>query len=102
MNSRKHENWACIGSHDQFSAKYGIEIRIRSVNQDDSHSSVRISCGTVKYVIDPIQHNTEIPADPDEDQVPWTRIKDIAARSKATANPQPRKLTGTTTIQSRE
>ena len=28
--------------------KYGIEIRIKSVNQDDSHSWVRISYGTVK------------------------------------------------------
>ena len=49
--------------------KYGIEIRIWSVNQDDSHSWVRISCGTVKYVIDSIQDNTEIPADPQEEQV---------------------------------
>ena len=32
--------------------KYGIEIRINSVNQDDSHSWVRISYGTVKYVND--------------------------------------------------
>ena len=40
--------------------KYGIEIRIESVNQDDSHSWVRISYGTVKYVIDSIQDNTEI------------------------------------------
>ena len=31
--------------------KYGIEIRIESVNQDNSHSWVRISYGTVKYVI---------------------------------------------------
>ena len=30
--------------------KYGIEIRIGSVNQDNSHSWVRISHGTVKYV----------------------------------------------------
>ena len=30
--------------------KYGIEIRIESVNQDNSHSWVRISYGTVKYV----------------------------------------------------
>ena len=37
--------------------KYGIEIRIESVNQDDSHSWVRISYGTVKYVIDSIQDN---------------------------------------------
>ena len=39
--------------------KYGIEIRIKSVNQDDSHSWVRISYGTVKYVIDSIEDNTE-------------------------------------------
>ena len=44
--------------------KYGIEIRIESVNQDSSHSWVRISYGTVQYVIDSIQDNTEIPADP--------------------------------------
>ena len=29
--------------------KYGVEIRIESVNQDSSHSWVRISYGTVKY-----------------------------------------------------
>ena len=29
--------------------KYGIEIRIESVNQDNSHSWVRISYGTIKY-----------------------------------------------------
>ena len=37
--------------------KYGTEIRIESVNQDSSHSWVRISYGTVKYVIDSIQDN---------------------------------------------
>ena len=36
--------------------KYGIEIRIGSVNQDNSHSWVRISYGTIKYVIDSIQY----------------------------------------------
>ena len=40
--------------------KYGIEIRIKSVDQDDSLSWVRISYGTVKYVIDSIEDNTEI------------------------------------------
>ena len=38
--------------------KYGIEIRNWSVNQDDSQSWVRISYGTVKYVVDSIQDNT--------------------------------------------
>ena len=44
--------------------KYGIEIRIESLNQDNFHSWVRISYGTVKYVIGSIQDNTEILADP--------------------------------------
>ena len=64
--------------------KYGIEIRIWSVNQDNSQSWVR-------------QDNTEIPADPQEDQVPQTSIKVVAARSKAKAKPQQRELVGTTT-----
>ena len=76
--------------------KYGIEIRIWSVSQDNSHSWVRISYGTVKYVIDSIQDNIEIPADPQEEQVPQTSIKVGAARSKAKAKPQPRVLVGTT------
>ena len=53
--------------------KYGIEIRIESVNKDSSHSWVRISYGTVKYVIDSIEEeNSEIPAEPQEEQIPQT------------------------------
>ena len=76
--------------------KYGIEIRIWSVNQDNSQSWVRISYGTIKYVVDSIQDNTEIPADPQEERVPQTSIKVVAVRSKAKAKPQPRVLVGTT------
>ena len=76
--------------------KYGIEIRIGSVSQDNSQSWVRISYGTVKYVVDSVQDNTEIPADPQEERVPQTSIKVVAARSKAKAKPQPRVLVGTT------
>ena len=76
--------------------KYGIEIRIKSVNQDDSHSWVRISYGTVNYVIDSIQDHTEIPADPQEEQILQTSTNVVAARSKAKAKPQPRELVGTT------
>ena len=76
--------------------KYGIEIRIESVNQDSSHSWVRISYGTVKYVIDSIEDNTEIPADTQEEQIPQTSTSVVAARSKAKAKPQPRELAGTT------
>ena len=76
--------------------KYGIEIRIKSVNQDDSHSWVRISYGTVKYVIDSVGDNTEIPADSQEEQILQTSTSVVAARSKAKAKPQPRELAGTT------
>ena len=78
--------------------KYGIEIRIWSVGQEHSQSWVRNSYGTVKYVIDSIQDNTEIPADPHEDQAPQTSIKVVAARSKAKAKPQQRELVDTPTI----
>ena len=62
--------------------KYGIEIRIKSVNQDDSHSWVRISYGTNKYVVDSNYNNTEVPADPHEEQASQSSVKVIAARSK--------------------
>ena len=78
--------------------KYGIEIRIWSVGQDNSQSWVRISYGTIKYVVDSNQNNTEIPPDPQEDQVPQTSIKVVAARSKAKAKPQQREPVDTPTI----
>ena len=52
--------------------KHGIEIRIWSVGQDNSQSSVRISYGTNKHVIDSNHNNTEIHADPHEDQTSQT------------------------------
>ena len=47
-------------------------------------------------MIDSNQDNTEIPADPQEDQVPQTSIKVVAARSKAQAKPQQREPVDTT------
>ena len=76
--------------------KYGIEIRIWSAKQDNSQSWVRISYGTVKYVIDSNQDNTENLADSQEEESVQTSIKVVAARSKAKAKPQPRVLVGTT------
>ena len=77
---------------------YGIEIRIWSVKQDNSQSWVRISYGTINYVIDSNQNNTETLADPREDQVPQTSIKVVAARSKAKEKPQQREPVDTPTI----
>ena len=82
--------------------KYGIEIRIKSVNQDDSRSWVRISYGTVKYVNDSIENDTENLADSQEEQIPQASTSVVAARSKAKAKPQPRESTGMTTIPLRE
>ena len=65
--------------------KYGIEVRIESVNKDSSHSWVRISYGTVKYVNDYIKHDTENFADPQEEKDAPTSTSVVAARSKAKA-----------------
>ena len=73
-----------------------IEIRIWSVGEENSQSWVRIYYGTNKYVIDSNHNNTEILADPHEDQTSQTSVKVVAARSKAKAKPQPRELVGTT------
>ena len=72
--------------------KHGIEIRIWSVAQDNSHSWVRISYGTNKYVVDSNHNNTEVPANPHEEQASQSSVKVIAARSKAKAKPQKREL----------
>ena len=78
--------------------KHGIEIRIWSVGQDNSQSWVRISYGTNKYVVDSNHKNTEIPADPHEDQTSQTSVKVVAARSKAKAKPQKREPVDTPSI----
>ena len=84
--------------------KHGIEIRIWSVSQDNSHSWVRISYGRNKYVIDSNYNNTEVPADLPEEQASHSIVKVIAARSKAKAEPQKREtveLPSTTPINER-
>ena len=55
--------------------KYGIEVRIESVNKDNSHSWVRISYGTVRYVSDHIKYDTENFADPQEEEDVPTRLR---------------------------
>ena len=70
--------------------KYGIEIGIWSLSQDNSHSWVRISRGTNKYVVDSNYNNTEVPADLPEEQASQSSVKVIAARSKPKSKPQKR------------
>ena len=68
------------------------------MNKDNSHSCVRNSYGTVKYVNDYIKYDTENLADPQEEEDVPTSSGVVAARSKAKAKPQPRESTGATTI----
>ena len=70
--------------------KHGIEIRIWSLSKDNSHSWVRISHGSMKFVMESNNNNTEIPADLPEEQASQSIVKVFAARSKAKGKPQRR------------
>ena len=68
------------------------------MGQDNSPSWVRISYGTNKYVIDSNHNNTEIPADPPEEQASQSSVRVVAARSNAKAKPQKREPVDTPSI----
>ena len=78
--------------------KYGIEVRIQSMKEDNSQSWVRISYGTIRYVNNYIKYNTHNFASSYEEKAEPASSEVIAARSKAKAKPQPRESSGTTTI----
>ena len=78
--------------------KFGVEVRIQSMKEDNSHSWVRISYGTIRYVNNYIKYNTQSLASPQEEEAVLASSEVIAARSKAKAKPQPRESSGTTTI----
>ena len=76
--------------------KYGVEIRIESVNKDNSHSWVRISHGLNKLVTD-LSNNKENDNNEQEtsemqfeDFALKTKVLAFASRSKAEAKPQRR------------
>ena len=66
--------------------KHGVEIRIESVNEDNSHSWVRISHGLNKLVTDLIDKEYD-----DNEQETFTTKTEViafASRSKAKAKPR--------------
>ena len=76
--------------------KYGVELRIASINKDNSHSWVRISHGLNKFVTD-LSNNKE--NDNNEQKTSEMQFEDFAlktnvlasaSRSKAEAKPQRR------------
>ena len=68
--------------------KNGVEIRIWSLNRDNTHSWVRNSHGSNKYVMDSNDNDTEVPEDQLEEHALQLDAKDFACLSKAKAKPQ--------------
>ena len=74
--------------------KYGVEIRIMSVNRDNSHSWVRKTNGSNKFVMKLNNNEQEIPEVQLEEYALKLDAKDFASRSKAKTKPQRRELAG--------
>ena len=70
--------------------KYGVEIRIMSMNKDNSHSWVRISHGSNKLVTNLNNSEQDIPEVQLEEYALKLDARDFACRSKAKAKPQRR------------
>ena len=74
--------------------KCGVEIRIMSMNRDNTHSWVRISHGSNRFVVNLNNNETEIPGVQLEGYALKLDAKDFACRSKAKAKPQRRERAG--------
>ena len=70
--------------------KYGVGIRIESVNKDTSHSWVRISHGLIKLVTNLNDNEQETSEMQFEDYALKSNARAFASRSKAKTNPQRR------------
>ena len=74
--------------------KYGVEIRIKCMNKDNSHSWVRISHGLHKLVTDLNNNEQETSEMEFEAYALKLNAGDFASRSKAKAKPQKRDSAG--------
>ena len=63
--------------------KYGVEIRISSVNRENTHSWIRNSHGSNKFVMNLNNNEQEIPEVQLEECALKLDAKDVACRSKA-------------------
>ena len=61
--------------------KHGVEIRIWSVNRDNTHSWVRISYGSDKIVLNLSNNDTGSPEDQLEELALQLNAKDFACRA---------------------
>ena len=77
--------------------KNGVEIRIMSMNKDNSHSWVRISHGSNKFVTNLNNNEQETSEVQFEEYALKLNGSDFACRSKAKAKPQRREPAGSST-----
>ena len=77
--------------------EYGVEIRIMSMNKDNSHSWVRISHGSNKLVTNLKNSEQETSEVQFQEYALKLDASDFACRSKAKAKPQRREPAGQTT-----
>ena len=77
--------------------KYGVEIRIASMNKDHSHSWVRISHGLNKLVTDLNNNEQETSEMQFEENALRLNASDFASRSKAKTKPQKRDFASSST-----
>ena len=98
MDSRKHENWACVGSHDQFFNTSNMELKPESglwvkiiFNLGSEYPMERSNMWSIqiKTIQKFLQTHKKIKCHKQATGV-------VAARSKAKAKPQQRELVGTT------
>ena len=68
--------------------KHGVEIRILSLNGDNTHSWVRISHGSNKFVMDSNNNDTEVPEDQLEEQALHLNAEEFVSQPKAKAKPE--------------
>ena len=90
------------GTTSYLQGKYGVEIRIESINKDHSHSWVRISHGLNKLVTDLTNkehddNEQETSGMQFEDCALKSNASDFASRSKAKAKPQRRNSASSST-----
>ena len=77
--------------------KHGVEVRIMSMNKDNSHSWVRISHGLNKLVTNLNNNEQETSEVQFEEYALKLNASDFACRSKAKAKPQRREPAGSST-----
>ena len=107
LDPREHQNWTVLEVTTSYlQGKYAVEIRIESVNKDNSHSWVTISHGLVTDLIDKEYDDNEQETSETKTEAfaLKTNVLAFASRSKAKAKPRRRTsaCSSTTTVPIRE